>query len=415
MQIKSLFGFIDSSQPLVKAKSDEDDVLKFDYWLVIITVMIAALGLIMMTSASITVAYEHFNQPFYYLKRQAIYMLLGIVLAFIIWRIPLSIWQILGPIFLLLSLVLLVLVLEPFFGNKVNGSYRWINFGIFNLQVSELVKLMLIVYMASYLTRHIQRVRGTFRGFFVPLTILGIVAALLLSEPDFGATVVLSVTIFGMLLFAGVRWWQLFLVLMVSIVALFALAWFSPYRWERIVSYLNPWVDPFGKGFQLSNSLIAFGRGEWFGVGLGESVQKLFYLPEAHTDFVFAVLAEELGVVGELTVIFLFTLVIIKCFHIGRLAELAGEFFGAFLAYGVGLWIAFQAYVNIGVNMGSLPTKGLTLPLMSYGGSSAIVTCMAIALVLRVDYEVRYLSAEKTGTKLAKKKSTKRRVKRQSQ
>jgi cell division protein FtsW len=271
----------------------------------------------------------------------------------------------------------------------VNGSVRWINTGLFNLQVSEPAKLMILVYLASYLARHGDEVRTQLSGFIKPLVILALAAVLLLLEPDFGATVVLMATAMGMIFVAGVRLWQFSGMLGLAGLSLGGLAVSSPYRMERLTTFLNPWADPFDSGFQLTQSLIAIGRGEWFGVGLGASIQKLFYLPEAHTDFVFAVLAEELGLFGVFTVIALYVLVVWRAFVIAARAEKGGNAFAALLAWGIGIWFGLQAFINMGVNMGLLPTKGLTLPLMSYGGSSMVVMCAAVALLLRVDFETR--------------------------
>ncbi|UCC55340.1 MAG: putative lipid II flippase FtsW, partial [Gammaproteobacteria bacterium] len=265
----------------------------------------------------------------------------------------------------------------------------WINTGIFNLQVSEPAKLMILVYLASYLARHGNEVRTRFSGFIKPLVILALAALLLLMEPDFGSAVVLMATAMGMIFIAGVRLWQFSGMLGLAGLSLGGLAVSSPYRMERLTTFLNPWADPFDSGFQLTQSLIAIGRGEWFGVGLGASIQKLFYLPEAHTDFVFAVLAEELGLFGVFMVIALYAVVVWRAFVIAATAEKAGNAFAALLAWGIGIWFGLQAFINMGVNMGLLPTKGLTLPLMSYGGSSMVVMCAAVALLLRIDFETR--------------------------
>jgi cell division protein FtsW len=271
----------------------------------------------------------------------------------------------------------------------VNGAARWINAGLFRLQVSEPAKLMFIVYLASYLARHGEEVRTRITGFLKPIGLLAVAALLLLLEPDFGATVVLTATVMGMIFMAGVKLVQFSGVLGLSGLLLASLAVSSPYRMNRLTTFMDPWADPFNSGFQLTQSLIAIGRGEWFGVGLGSSIQKLFYLPEAHTDFVFAVLAEELGLLGVCVIIFLYAVLVWRAFVIAAQAVRAESLFSAYLAYGIGIWFGLQSFINIGVNMGLLPTKGLTLPLVSYGGSSMIVMCAAVALLLRVDYETR--------------------------
>jgi cell division protein FtsW len=348
-----------------------------------------ALGLLMVGSASISIADRQLGAPFHYLLRQIAYVGMGVLLAFITVQIPLAAWQRLGPMLLLISLALLLLVLIPGVGRNVNGATRWLSLGVFNLQVSELAKAALIIYAAGYLVRRGDEVRTTVKGFLKPLGLLVVFALLLLAQPDFGALVVLGATLLGMLFLAGVRLWLFGLLVTVAAGALALLATTSSYRMERLTTFMNPWADPFNSGFQLTQALIAFGRGDWFGVGLGGSVQKLFYLPEAHTDFLFAVLAEELGLFGALGVILLFMFIVWRAFAIGRAAAQAGAYFGAYLAYGIALLIGLQVFINVGVNMGVLPTKGLTLPLMSYGGSSMLVTCIVIGLLLRVDRENR--------------------------
>ncbi len=359
----------------------------WDQPLMITVAVLLALGLVMVTSASITTADRAFGEPFYYLEHQLLFLGVGFLAALPVVRIPLEVWEKLSPLLLAVAFVLLILVLVPGLGRQVNGATRWLPLGVFQLQVSELAKLLTIVYLAGYLVRRNQELRESVWGFLKPMGLLALICMLLLLEPDFGAAVVLLASALGMMYLAGVRIWQFSALLMVTGTAMASLAYFSPYRWARVVSFLNPWDDPFNSGFQLVQSLIAFGRGEWFGVGLGGSVQKLFYLPEAHTDFLLAVLAEELGVAGTALVIGLFTVLVWRAVLIGARAERVGRFFSAYVAYGIGLWIGLQAFVNVGVNMGVLPTKGLTLPLMSYGGSSMVVTCMALALLLRIGHE----------------------------
>ncbi len=358
-----------------------------DYPLLMTTLVLLGLGLVMVGSSSVSIAEQQYAAPFHYLWRQVIYMLVGFVAALIVLKIPMRIWEELGPGLILLSMLLLVLVFIPGLGRTVNGSTRWLNLVGFNLQPSELVKLFTLVYLAGYLVRHHEMVKTTIGGFFRPLLLMSVLVALLLLEPDYGAAAILLMTAMGLMWLAGVRFLQFFLLLGVAASVLALLAYISPYRMERLTTFINPWADPFDSGFQLTQALIAFGRGEWFGTGLGESVQKLFYLPEAHTDFVFAVLAEELGLFGVLMVISMFTFLIFRILYIARQAELRDRPFGAYLAYGIGLWIGLQVVINLGVNMGILPTKGLTLPFMSYGGSSLVVMMIAIAMLLRIDYE----------------------------
>lgn len=376
-------------QPSLPLRNRVADVAQGDIPLLLAVAALLALGLLMVGSASISIADRQVGAPFHYLVRQGAYVGVGIVLAILAVQIPLAVWQRLGPVLLLLSLALLLLVLIPGVGRNVNGATRWISLGVFSLQVSEVAKLALIIYTAGYLVRRGDEVRTSVRGFLKPLGVLVVFAVLLLAQPDFGALVVLGSTLLGMLFLAGVRLWMFGLLVAGAAGALALLAITSPYRMERLTTFMNPWADPFNSGFQLTQALIAFGRGDWFGVGLGGSVQKLFYLPEAHTDFLFAVLAEELGLFGALAVILLFVFVVWRAFAIGRAAAGVGAHYGSYLAYGVGLLIAVQACINLGVNMGVLPTKGLTLPLMSYGGSSMLITCGAIGLLLRVDRENR--------------------------
>ena len=362
---------------------------RWDVWLVVAVFALVGLGLVMVASASTSPAARATGDPLYYLWRQGAYAIAGLVAAGMATRLAVAGWARLGGPLLLFGLLLLTLVLVPGVGREVNGSMRWIGFGLFNLQPSEPMKLFVILYVAGYLVRRAHEVRGALLGFLKPVAVLALIAMLLLLEPDYGATVVLFATALGMLFLGGVpllvfAGWVLVIG---SLLGLMVVA--APYRVERLLSFVDPWDDPFGKGFQLTQALIAIGRGEWFGVGLGNSVQKLFYLPEAHTDFLFAVLAEELGLAGVAVVMALFGFLVWRCFAIAARAEAVGRFYHGYVAYGIGLLIALQALVNIGVNTGMLPTKGLTLPLMSYGGSSLIVHCIAVGLLLRVDHEVR--------------------------
>lgn len=360
-----------------------------DYWLPGAALVLLALGWVMVGSSSITIAERELGQPFYYLLRQAAYIGVGLVLALAVLRTRLSYWEKAGAALLALGVGLLILVLIPGIGRQVNGSLRWLAFGPFNVQPSELVKLCVVVYMSGYLVRRGQDVNDSAHGFLRPVGIVAVIALLLLMEPDFGATVVIVSTVLGMLFLNGVRLRHFGALIALASTALAILAFTSPYRLQRLTTFLDPWADPYNSGFQLTQALIAFGRGEWFGVGLGGSVQKLFYLPEAHTDFLFAVLAEELGLAGACLVIGLFGVLVWRAFSLAKLADQAGQRFAALLAYGLGLWLALQSFINLGVNMGMLPTKGLTLPLMSYGGSSIVVSCVAIALLMRIDKELR--------------------------
>lgn len=388
MDISRIAPFIFPGQS--QARAGGETGLRCDAWLLGAVLALLALGLVMVASASVSLAERQFGQPFYYCLRQFLFVAAGMAAAAVILRARLLYWEKGGVLLLIVGAVLLVAVLIPGVGRQVNGSTRWLHLGIFNFQASELVKLFVIVYLAGYLVRRGEEVRTTLKGFLKPLLILSAFALLLLLEPDFGTTAVMFTTALGMMFLGGVRLWKFLALLAAVLAVLGGLALSSPYRLERLTTFLNPWADPFNSGFQLTQALIAVGRGEWFGVGLGGSIQKLFYLPEAHTDFLFAVLAEELGLLGVVVVIALFTLVVWRAFIIGYRAEQSGNRFAGYLAYGIGMWIGLQAFINMGVNMGALPTKGLTLPLMSYGGSSIVVTCMAVALLMRVDYETRF-------------------------
>lgn len=377
----------------------------FDPVLLLVFISLLTIGVIMVASSSISVAERNFSNPFYYFQRQLIFVALGIFAALTVFKIRLVQWEKSGVALLIFALFLLVLVLIPGVGKTVNGSTRWLPLGVFSLQVSELVKLFLVIYVSGYLVRHGDAVRRSLWGFLKPMMMVGIAGLLLLIEPDFGATVVIMGTVLGMTFLAGARFIQFF-----SFVSLFACAAMmlvvtSPYRMQRLTSFANPWADPFDSGFQLTQSLIAIGTGGWFGTGLGGSVQKLFYLPESHTDFLFAVLSEELGFVGVAIVVSLFSLLFFRSLKIASQAEAAGNYFAAYMAYGIGIWLSMQAIINMGVNVGLLPTKGLTLPLMSYGGSSLIVCCMAIGLLMRIQYETRGVTrqaSKKTSAKTAR-------------
>jgi len=361
-----------------------------DRYLLLIVMAILSLGLVMVGSASISIAASKLDQPFYYFSRQAIFAGIGITVAWGILSVRLSFWQQNAPALLVIGIILLVLVLIPGIGREVNGSRRWLPLGPINVQVAEIIKLFAIIYIADYLQRHRGQLKKSFFKIFAPLVLVALAAGLLIVQPDLGSVVVILSTVLAMLFLGGAR-----LDVFAALTALLAIGftaavYLAPYRMLRIQSFMDPWADQFGSGFQLTQALIAFGRGDWLGVGLGSSMQKLSYLPEAHTDFLYSILAEELGLIGAMTTIVLFTLFIWRALSIGRAAELAGQVFAAQIAYGIGVWLGIQACVNMGVNLGVLPTKGLTLPLMSYGGSSLVIACVAIALLLRVDLETRY-------------------------
>jgi cell division protein FtsW len=361
--------------------------VRHDFWLLGLALALLGLGLVMVTSASMSLADSRQGEPLYFLWRQLAHAALGVVAGWAVYRTPVAFWERHGGSLLLIGYLMLALVLVPGIGREVNGAMRWLNLGFMTLQPSEIMKLLAIIFIAGYMVRRSHEVQGSLWGFAKPMLLLGFGGVLLLMEPDFGATVVIMATATAMLFLGGVRIVP-FVLAGGAITGLAAmLVMTSPYRMQRLTTFVDPWADPFDSGFQLTQALIAFGRGDWFGVGLGASVQKLSYLPEAHTDFIIAVLAEELGMVGLLVVITLFALLLLRGFQIGARAERAGRAFAAHLAYGLSIWIGLQVFISIGVNMGLLPTKGLTLPLISYGGSSMLVTCLALALLLRVAHE----------------------------
>jgi cell division protein FtsW len=350
---------------------------------------LAALGAVMVGSASVAIADRDTGEPLYFLLRHLGALGAGGLCMLLAAAIPSELWYRLSALLLLVGVVLLGIVLLPSFGETVNGSARWLEVGPLRVQASEPARLCVLIYLASYAVRHHQDLTTTIKGFLKPMLIVAAVCVLLLAEPDFGASVVVTATSLAVLFVAGARLRDFTLAVVLAGGTLGALAFSSAYRMERLTAFLDPWGDPFASGFQLTNSLIAIGRGDWFGVGLGESVQKLFYLPEAHTDFVFAVVAEELGFAGSTLVIGLFALLVYRAITLGQRALAAGMHFQGLLCTGIGVMLGLEAGINIGVNTGLLPTKGLTLPLISYGRSSAVVTLAALGLLLRIHAELR--------------------------
>ncbi|MBI3045169.1 MAG: putative lipid II flippase FtsW [Betaproteobacteria bacterium] len=357
-------------------------------------VLLVGLGIVMVYSASIAIAEgsrASGYQPTYYLVRHALLVAASLVAAVVAFQIPLRLWQQAAPYLFLFGAGLLILVLVPGVGREVNGSQRWISLHFVTVQPSEFVKLFAVLYAADYTARKAAHMDSFRRGFLPMFMVMLLVGGLLLREPDFGAFVVITVIAMGILFLGGMNWKLfagLFGLLLVGFVALILA---SPYRLQRVIGFMDPWADPYGRGYQLSHALIAFGRGEWLGVGLGASVEKLFYLPEAHTDFLLAVIAEELGFAGVAAVLLAFVWIVARAFMIGRRAALLERYFAALVAQGIGLWIGVQAIINIGVNTGMLPTKGLTLPLVSFGGSALATACCALAILLRVDWENRQM------------------------
>lgn len=361
----------------------------WDPWIAGSAGALILLGLVMVYSASIALADRTAGHSTYYLWRHLAHLAVGVVAMLAVMNSRIRWWEKAGPYLLLLGIALLAVVIIPGIGATVNGSSRWLRLGLFNVQPSEFVKLFMLVYAAGYLVRNQDELRSFSKGILMVSVVLAVIGALLLQEPDLGSAVVLTLTIFLMLFLGGVRVSHFVLTLGGAVAAMVALTLISPYRLARVTGFLDPWADPFNSGFQLVQALIAFGRGEWFGVGLGASIQKVFYLPAAHTDFILAIIAEELGLLGVLVVMALFAVLVARAFAISRRAEAKGQVYAARLAQGLGLLVGIQALVNMGVNMGVLPTKGLTLPLVSYGGSSTVVTCMIVGLLLRIERETR--------------------------
>lgn len=371
-----------------------DTIRELDPLVIWAAVGLLMLGLVMVFSSSIAISEgSRFtrNQAHFFLIRHAIFVSVGVGFGLLAFRFSMRQWQQFAPWLFLFGTLLLVLVLMPGIGREVNGAQRWLNLGPINLQPSELMKIFAVLYAADYTVRKLPDM-GSFRRGFMPMAaVIILVGFLLLKEPDFGAFVVITCIAFGVLFLGGINVRAFILLAIVAVIGFIVLIWLSPYRRDRMFGFMDPWQDAFGKGYQLSHALIAFGRGEWFGVGLGASVEKLFYLPEAHTDFLLAVIAEELGFVGVVVVIVLFAVLIQRAFSIGREAIKLERYFPGLVAMGIGLWLGVQSFINMGVNMGLLPTKGLTLPLMSFGGSAIVANCLAIAILLRVDWEVRQL------------------------
>ncbi|WP_439958386.1 cell division protein FtsW [Rahnella sikkimica] len=373
-------------------ENDSLTLVLYDRTLLWLTFGLAIIGFVMVTSASMPIGQRLADDPFLFAKRDAIYLALAFGLSLVTLRVPMAVWQKYSNVLLLLSVVMLLVVLVV--GSSVNGASRWISLGPLRIQPAEFSKLSLFCYLASYLVRKVDEVRSNFWGFCKPMGVMVVLAVLLLAQPDLGTVVVLFITTLAMLFLAGAKMWQFLAIIGSGAFAVVLLVLAEPYRMRRVTSFWNPWADPFGSGYQLTQSLMAFGRGEFWGQGLGNSVQKLEYLPEAHTDFIFSILGEELGYFGVVLALLMVFFVAFRAMSIGRRALELDQRFSGFLACSIGVWFSFQALVNVGAAAGMLPTKGLTLPLISYGGSSLIIMSTAIVLLLRVDFETRLAKAQ---------------------
>ncbi|WP_116963344.1 putative lipid II flippase FtsW [Fastidiosibacter lacustris] len=368
--------------------------IELDMAFVFFVLGLLAFGWVMITSASMVDANYDYGNPYFYCIRQGFFAVLGIIAMTGALLIPTDNYQKIYKLWLVVAFVLLIAVLIPHIGREVNGSRRWIPLFVINVQVSELVKLCAIMYFSSYLVRFGDLARDTLKGVIKPLIILAAIAGLLLREPDFGACVVMFTCVFGIMFMAGVKLrWFIILIVLGGVAATF-LVLFEPYRLARLNGFLDPWADANNTGYQLVQALIAYGRGGWLGDGLGSGIQKQFFLPEAHTDFIVSVIAEELGVVGVIVLLAVYTYLIWKGMRIASFAYQLQRYFQSYIAYGISFWVAFQVIVNIGVNIGVLPTKGLTLPLISYGGSSLLIMCFALGILLRIDFENKVIADE---------------------
>ncbi len=406
---------LNKDNPLVRMFSQRHDMKTespspYDVNLILFAVALLSIGLVIVTSASMPAAARLFSTPFHFAIRHGIYIILAITSALIVMQIPMRWWRVSNTWLLLLAIVLLVAVLVV--GRSVNGSTRWLVLGPITVQAAEPAKLFFFCYLAGYLVRRHEEVTENIKGFIKPLVVFFALAVLLLMQPDLGTVVVMLCTTIGLLFLAGAKLWQFFGLALTGSLAVTLLIVFEEYRMKRITSFLDPWADPFGSGYQLTQSLMAYGRGDIFGQGLGNSLQKLGYLPEAHTDFIMAILAEEFGFAGVVVVLFLMLMIVLKALKMGNMALQKERPFDAYLAYAIGIWFSIQTAINVGASVGILPTKGLTFPLLSYGGSSLIIMSIAVALLIRIDFELRVDGVQAMNRNTAKKppKSGKRQV-----
>lgn len=382
-----------SNTMAVRNHLDQKVSLPFDPVLSMVTVLLLVFGYVMVASATTEISERLYGSPFHLLSKHSLFLAISLCVGLVTLIVPVKGWQKIDWLLLVISFFLLIAVLVPGIGRQVNGSARWISFGFFSIQGSEFVKLFVVIYVAGYLVRRREELLDHWVGFFKPLVLISLIAILLLLEPDFGAVVVIMASVMGLIFLAGVPLGKYVAVVIASVATVAVASVLQPYRLARYSAFTDPWEYQFSSGYQLTQALIAFGRGEWFGLGLGNSIQKLFFLPEAHTDFLFSVVAEEFGAIGAILLIVLFGCMIARGFLIGKQAQSSGETFAAYLAYGITLSLACQIIINIGVNLGLLPTKGLTLPFISYGGNSLIVSCMFVGILLRINYEQGLIAA----------------------
>ncbi|ORM39119.1 cell division protein FtsW [Francisella endosymbiont of Ornithodoros moubata] len=385
-RLKLLLSRKNSKKERIRAK------LEIDISIIFIMLGLLTFGWVMVTSASMIVALDDYNNPYFYSIRQSFFAIITIFLFLLALLVPTKNYEKNYNIFFFVMLIILVAVLVPGIGKSVNGARRWIPLIIINIQVAELAKLLAIIFFSGYIAENLKKMANLKEGILTPITLLGCIAILLLMQPDFGSTVVISICVMGMLFVSGnkVRWYGLLLGAMVMMAAMLVII--SPYRMHRITGFLHPWENANDSGYQLVQALIGFGRGGWFGDGLGNGIQKQFFLPEAHTDFITSIIAEELGVVGLMVLLVVYLFIVFRAMSIAKMAFELKRYYQACLAYGVGFWVAFQVFVNIGVNTGLLPTKGLTLPLISYGGSSLLIMCYTLGVLVRVDFENKLLA-----------------------
>jgi len=361
--------------------------LKLDFLLLTLFFLITSFGLIAVASSSAPLADLYSSNPLLFFIKQLIHLIIGVLILFSFLFIPCSNWKRYDRILLFLGIFLLILVLVPEIATEVNGASRWIRLGSFSIQPSEIMKFISIIYISGYSVRRMNELQNQFSGFLKPAILIVLVSILILLQPDLGSSAVIFLTVLGILFIAGVPMIQFILIILIGLLAIFTLIYFVPWRWERVISFMDPFGDQFDSGWQLTQSLMAIGRGEWFGRGLGESVIKMGYLPEAHTDFIFAIIVEELGLISGFVILLVLITIVFRCFQIAGMANYKGLFFGSFIAYGIGILIGLHVFINIGVASGLLPTKGLTLPFISYGGNNLIIMCSLIGLLLRIDYE----------------------------